>query len=196
MTHMLRTLISLCALLAALFFVFRGVQESSANGQTIGDTSAARTSTDVYRQLILQRARDMQRRTQADTESAEAPEQAMLRAFAELELGWELLTLLEQDVAINETTRTQPVEPAYQGILTFPEDAGTNEASVAEQTHSPTRRQLTEAEQRLREKIERCLAIYQPKLELSAADHNCWEVMHALIGYGIEKPGARRSAAV
>jgi len=177
---MLRTLISLCALLAALFFVFRGVQESSAKGQV---PTAGNRSPQVYQQLILQRAKALQRK--AELAKGQSGEEAMLRVLAELEYGWRLMELLEIDPALEAIPGKEPVGPAYQQQLTFRAEEAVQEAA-AEPEESDGKPQLSKAQQELRDKIQHCLAVYAPKCELTVADHNCWEVMHTLIGYGVE----------
>lgn len=109
---MLRTIISLCALLAALFFVFRGIQESSAKGETPPQNQAGGSLPNSYQQLILQRARSLQRAAQ-DQEPPKLTSEAFELVVDELELQWKLLELLVEGDSIESRMTPQPIEPAY-----------------------------------------------------------------------------------
>ena len=210
---MLRTIISLCALLAALFFVFRGIQETSAHGQSPPAGAAARYP-DSYQMLVLQRARSLRLAETARQRQAGSAAEELRVVAEEIELGWHLLELLEAEAALFNRVAGQRIgsaadenasEPSGEGLVenqepaaeTTPGDNATTKAIVESGTPAldllvlpeqtpPARRELTAAQQALSDKIERCLTIYSPKLELSVNDHNCWEVMHTIIGYGVD----------
>ncbi|MGD9721642.1 MAG: hypothetical protein AB7O59_05860 [Pirellulales bacterium] len=93
-----------------------------------------------------------------------------------------------------------------------PTDAAANHPRVAAQpgpekstepapTPSSSPVELTPELIALRDKVRRVLALYYPKHQ-NARDNNCWEVMHAIIAYGVEtqiykdKPGGDKVNAI
>jgi hypothetical protein len=108
---MLRTIISLCALLAALFFVFRGIQESSAKGES--PSNAVGKHSRPYQQLILQRARQLRDSATSTAESPSADAEVFELAIEEVDLGQRILELLEAEDELVRRLKKQPLEPAY-----------------------------------------------------------------------------------
>ncbi len=62
--------------------------------------------------------------------------------------------------------------------------ADTVAPSASSESSPPLSEKLTPELERLKYKVRRALTIYYPK-RLNTRDHNSWEVMHAIIGYGV-----------
>jgi hypothetical protein len=220
-------------LLAALFFVFRGIQESTANGQTPPATSNGKQVPAGYQQLLLQRARQLNDAHQDQLRAGSSHDDAFELAFEELEITWKMLDLLEAGQSLNSRLQAEPIQPAYtqqvnesadvEQMLNEPfaeaqaapveakplepmkhvpvkelivdeprvadssaAERGTVDANPLRFEAKPEKRQLTRSEQILSNKIKYCLHVYRNPMEMSSRDKTCWELMHTMIGYGVD----------